>query len=172
VVRAAASDHEAQQLVPRSATNPVERSPQNQDAFVWLVAGSGVAVFISGFLPWAHFGLGSRGVSVAGTQTEWSGTVMILLGVAVTICGVIVGIGNASRVWLRVTAGLGVAATGLAIYKIADTPNGASGLANPSVGFGLWIALLAGALAAAFSVAALSKNRLGERQGARLGGAP
>ena len=132
---------------------------------VAVLAGLGLAV--SAWLPW--FTVSAAGLTATrnGQQQGLHGGMVTLLGAAIVVVGVLIGLtGQPRSSWLAVML-LGLVAAGVAGWQMSRVGDVASkvnavfdGHALPGfdlhagVGWGLWVALIVGLLAAAAGVAA------------------
>jgi hypothetical protein len=124
-----------------------------------LLAG---AVFVIGaaFMPWAQV----FGISIDGTDGNGDGNVTLFLGIVIAVMGVIVACSQ-GRLWTSVVAC--VAASLVLVTAFSDLTN-VSGMADDggldpdsvSIGGGLWVTLLAGLLALAFSIIGIARREV------------
>ena len=113
-----------------------------------IVVGGSLVAIIGSFLAWASV----EGISVSGTDGG-DGTLTLILGLITAALAVfLLGRGRSRQIGVAIAAALIIL---IAVINIADVNSVASdfgGIADVSVGFGLWLVLIGGivALAGAF----------------------
>ncbi|GEE02480.1 hypothetical protein nbrc107696_29260 [Gordonia spumicola] len=134
---------------------------------LWGVVGASVVLLIAAFLPWASVEAGPFSQTVSGTTDGRDGVFTLVLAlIAGGIAGSAVFL-TAKQPALPLAAGIGAVVAGvisalIAIIDIVDIQgNAPSGLADVSVsvGFGLWLTLLAAVVLAAAGGALLVVRR-------------
>jgi hypothetical protein len=139
--------HPLHESVPRPAASPSSVEPSNmaQKPYAWILAISGGAIAVGSFLPWRTLRAALIGsVDVAGTEGD--GVITLVVGGFVVLIGILAltrGISRVSAIIGLVLAGVAgwVAYEGLAsaLEVIDEINSDPDGLAQASVGIGLWI---------------------------------
>jgi hypothetical protein len=137
-----------------------------------LVVGGGVAAVIGSLLPWAKASAPFLGtVSTAGTDGD--GVITIVLGALVVVCGLFAWnprIHKAAVLWAALAS---LVILGVSVYDISNVSDAVSvaetrsSLIHASVGIGLWLTAVGGAVGL---LGALVKNQ--ENVAARTRDAP
>lgn len=125
---------------PRDRANPI---------FAFLGLASGVFLMVGSFLPWATLDFpGVPGDSSGGMNHD--GPFTLVLGIAIGVVALLVGLAVVPRWGGWIVAGVGGIAAVLSIADAADFESND----YLNVGFGLWLCIVAGVLAAVFGVLA------------------
>lgn len=126
----------------------------------WLAIISGVLAVVASFLPWVHFSAVFVSVDRNGFQLgqgesfSAAGLIVLLLGVVTAVIGIAKLTSSATpRYMQRSSIVTGIAIIVVAageispIHGLINNVESASSAATGSVGFGLWLAIVSGALA-------------------------
>lgn len=122
----------------------------------WLLLAASIVVVIGSVMPWATAFGGA--ISEAGTSGD--GAITLVLGLILAASGLLVGLGHGRR-WIAVIDVL--LAAGITATAAADLSNGLSASSGAhglvSVGSGLWVTVVGGALTLLASCAVVATMR-------------
>ena len=108
------------------------------------VIGSGAVLALGSVLPWATVSSAFGSISVNGTSGD--GGITLVLGVIAIVMGVLLVRGFVATGWLVGTGAVFLVALGVSLHDASDVSSVSSRISNDiglSVGFGLWLCLLA-----------------------------
>jgi hypothetical protein len=140
------------------------RSSSTIPVGAWLLLGAAIAAVIGALLPWARINLavGDSGLTATVNGTEGDGVITLVLGVALGGMAVLALATRRSTVAGVVAVIVGAAIVAIAVIDIVDV-NRAAGDVSPvvevSVGAGLWVTLVAGAVGLIGGVLLLAQRR-------------
>lgn len=129
-------------------------------ALGWALLAVGVVGVIGSFGPWASVTVLGHTLTIDGTDTGKDGTLTLVFMVVVLAMGLVVGL-RQGRVWTGIVALVfALLAALVAVIDTADVSTGVDGALRDaiSVGWGLWVTLVASVLAVGLSIAAIARR--------------